>query len=329
MKTRKHTPMPRRRSASEPPAPFLQAVRLLAGAGRDLLPGVRAVVAEALDRVKQGRFHLHVPPRPAAIVPGPEVMYHESPELFLQLSSTEEFRCGGAPFLAAPGDLTLIQPRVPHAERGWPGTKGNPFCFIVFCFHEAAMIVHVGGADAAGRIQTHNRTLIYHRPELTRGLVFLTDRLAAEPDGAAGKTGEGPLLAAILHLLLRMFEQAPGPEAALSGKVSLCRRLVTARLHDPTLSAGSLAAALACSPAYLSHLFATETGMRLAEFINRERVQLAERLMLRPELNLSAIAWACGYRQPAYFSRVFRRHTGTTPKHRRHTLLATTADPKG
>jgi len=49
-------------------------------------------------------------------------------------------------------------------------------------------------------------------------------------------------------------------------------------------------------------------------WITRERIQLATELLARPGHNISEIGWACGFTSPSYFIRVFRAHTGLTPK---------------
>jgi len=43
-------------------------------------------------------------------------------------------------------------------------------------------------------------------------------------------------------------------------------------------------------------------------------MRLAQRLLDDPALNVAEAARAAGYADPAYFSRVFRKHTGRSPR---------------
>lgn len=61
-------------------------------------------------------------------------------------------------------------------------------------------------------------------------------------------------------------------------------------------------------------LFQSTTGTSPCEYINRERIRKAKRLIrARQHAPLSDIAKLAGFSSPSVFSNVFRRYTGTTP----------------
>lgn len=68
------------------------------------------------------------------------------------------------------------------------------------------------------------------------------------------------------------------------------------------------------SPGYLSALFHKETGTTLVDFINRRRVDLAKHLLVTTKLQVQTIAQHCGIMDVHYFSKVFKKYTGKTPK---------------
>lgn len=74
------------------------------------------------------------------------------------------------------------------------------------------------------------------------------------------------------------------------------------------------------TPPYLSNLFHKDTGMTIQTFLQRLRVEEACRLMDDRELPLSALAQAVGYSDAKYFSKVFRRHKGMSPREYRASL---------
>ncbi|GLX67524.1 response regulator [Paenibacillus glycanilyticus] len=69
------------------------------------------------------------------------------------------------------------------------------------------------------------------------------------------------------------------------------------------------------TPSYLSKLFKTETGETITDYLTSERIEQAKRL-LRDEQGLKTyrIGEMVGYADPAYFTKVFKKMTGKTPK---------------
>ncbi len=68
------------------------------------------------------------------------------------------------------------------------------------------------------------------------------------------------------------------------------------------------------SAAYLSALFKKETGRTLTDYVNLKRVEYAKTLLAGTELQIQTIAQHCGILDIHYFSRVFKKYTGITPK---------------
>ena len=68
---------------------------------------------------------------------------------------------------------------------------------------------------------------------------------------------------------------------------------------------------------YLRKLFKSEMGMTPHAYLTGLRMQMAEKLLCTTqstEQNISEIAYLCGYAEPLYFSRVFKKHFGCSPK---------------
>lgn len=67
------------------------------------------------------------------------------------------------------------------------------------------------------------------------------------------------------------------------------------------------------NPSYLSRLFREETDESYSEFVTRRKMEEARRLLDQRDFKVYEASSAVGYADPAYFSRVFRRHFGVTP----------------
>ena len=68
------------------------------------------------------------------------------------------------------------------------------------------------------------------------------------------------------------------------------------------------------SKSYLSSIFKHETGSSITEFINRSRVEHSKKLLSTTDLSLVDIANECCFGDQSYFSRVFKKYEGVSPK---------------
>lgn len=80
------------------------------------------------------------------------------------------------------------------------------------------------------------------------------------------------------------------------------------------LSLAALAALLNINASYLSTLFHKETGKTVTEFVNEKRMELASRLLRTTQLQIQTIAQHCGMSDVNYFSKIFKKHYGVTPR---------------
>lgn len=81
---------------------------------------------------------------------------------------------------------------------------------------------------------------------------------------------------------------------------------------DLTLNAQ--AKLLNINPSYLSSLFKKETGQTLTTYVNRKRIDHACGLLRNTSLQVQTIAQQCGIFDVNYFTKMFKRYTGMTPK---------------
>jgi AraC-like DNA-binding protein len=60
--------------------------------------------------------------------------------------------------------------------------------------------------------------------------------------------------------------------------------------------------------------FREQFGITPVEYVNRERIKLAKRLLAKPQSDIYHVSKLCGFTDVNYFIRVFRKLEGTTPK---------------
>ncbi len=75
------------------------------------------------------------------------------------------------------------------------------------------------------------------------------------------------------------------------------------------------------SPYYVSKLFKDKSGMTFIDYVTEVRIDEAKREMLDASKSLKEICFNVGYKDPNYFSRVFKRKAGLSPSQYREKLL--------
>ncbi len=84
------------------------------------------------------------------------------------------------------------------------------------------------------------------------------------------------------------------------------------------LRLSTLADALRISAGYLSTLFRQETGKTVTEFVNGKRMEHAARLLRGSALQVQTVAQYCGISDVNYFSKLFKRYHGISPREYRN-----------
>ena len=96
--------------------------------------------------------------------------------------------------------------------------------------------------------------------------------------------------------------------------INLAEQYVKENFCDPNISLISVANHVAMSAAYFSTVFSQTTGQSFISYLTAMRMEKAKELLTSTNMKLSDIALEIGYNEPNYFSHVFRKTTGMTPK---------------
>jgi AraC family transcriptional regulator len=86
------------------------------------------------------------------------------------------------------------------------------------------------------------------------------------------------------------------------------------------ISLSDIANQLDISQYYFCHLFKRSTGISPHQFLIRQRVEQAKRLLKQSDRTVMSIAMECGFANQSHFARCFRQCTGMNPNQfRKHT----------
>lgn len=261
--------------------------------------------------LEAGKARVRIPETRHLFERHPQMAYHFKPELFIQLGGETEFFFPDGRFVLGPGEICVMPKAVPHGELVRAGAK--PFENLVVCYYNETVAIHIAHESPPGRPIVDD--IHFFTTDLYPELVEYLNR-ASElrfRDRAACATAIKGLLLAELSLLLALVEEQDAARYTESERVFRCQWLIRNNLQDPDLGVESLAAELRCSASHLSKLFHRETGERILEYVTRVRLSNAIDAISHTTLSVKEIAIACGFNDPNYFTRVFRKATGRSP----------------
>lgn len=261
--------------------------------------------------LESGKARVRIPATRRLFERLPDMQYHFKPELFIQLGGETEFTFPDDRFVLGPGEICVMPKGVPHGEVVRGGAK--PFENVVVCFYNETVSIHVAHESPSGTPVVDD--IHFFTTDLFPELVEYLNRAGElrHRDRAACATAIKGLLLAELSLLLVLIEEQDASRYSESERIFRCQWLIRNNLHDPELSVESLAAELRCSPSHLSKLFHRATGERIVECLTRLRLANAIDAVRHTPLSVKEIAVACGFNDPNYFTRVFRKATGRSP----------------
>lgn len=83
--------------------------------------------------------------------------------------------------------------------------------------------------------------------------------------------------------------------------------------YNEDLRVDTIADYLHLNRSYLSALFKQETGLSVKQYLSYYRIEAAKKKLLNTAYSVSQISFQCGFKDPLYFSRIFREYVGLSP----------------
>jgi len=75
-----------------------------------------------------------------------------------------------------------------------------------------------------------------------------------------------------------------------------------------------VAAYVYLSPSYFSKIFKEEMDVNFNAYLNYVRIEMSKKLLLDPSISMVEVSNLVGFEDQSYFSKVFKKMTGISPK---------------
>ncbi len=115
-------------------------------------------------------------------------------------------------------------------------------------------------------------------------------------------------------ILLYTFSRVFGNSTERNSLINKIVEISEENFTDPDLSITTIAQTLAYNPKYLSHVFKEKTGTTYSEYLRSLRIKFAVSLFDHGIDSVKNVAILSGFSDPLYFSEVFKKNIGVSPK---------------
>jgi len=120
------------------------------------------------------------------------------------------------------------------------------------------------------------------------------------------------MLISVLERVIEFRDTATGSK--YSDIITKAQEFIQNNYSDKDISLHSVAKEVSISPNHFSTIFSRETGETFINYITNIRIDQAKKLLKTTQLRTSDIGYDVGYNDTHYFSYVFKKNTGMTPK---------------
>ena len=99
-----------------------------------------------------------------------------------------------------------------------------------------------------------------------------------------------------------------------SGIIEIAKDQIRKTYMSDEISLNTIAAEVGMSPSYFSSIFSKEMGKTFVEYLTEIRMDRAKELLMCSSMKTSEIGYEVGYKDPHYFSYIFKKTQNCTPK---------------
>ena len=123
----------------------------------------------------------------------------------------------------------------------------------------------------------------------------------------------------IKNYIRMLLKKIIGVRDTISGRrysdiIEIAKDQIRKTYMSDEISLNTIAAEVGMSPSYFSSIFSKEMGKTFVEYLTEIRMDRAKELLMCSSMKASEIGYEVGYKDPHYFSYIFKKTQNCTPK---------------
>ncbi|WP_211746994.1 AraC family transcriptional regulator [Paenibacillus sp. Marseille-Q4541] len=228
-----------------------------------------------------------------------------------------QFMIGDTAYFAAQGDVLIYNKGVLHAEKS---SKDKPI-YICYCgFSSTRESIIPAGREPVIRANTYST-------ELITLMELLFEESSIQDEGHEQICGH--LLQSILLLVSRMLGKQSLASDISRHQIAIHIKEFIDMNYTQSLNLKKMAEHFNISPYYLAHIFKNSYSTSPIHYMIQRRMGEATRLLVQTEMKVWEIAKLTGYENPNYFSILFTKMVGMSPRQYRENHKKNLSYPEG
>lgn len=226
----------------------------------------------------------------------------------------------GQVFKCSPGSMVIIPPDLVHCtiadteiERwclhfDWEPGKVVPY--IPYEFSDSLNSFTPGKCNLTPEWVPYPLPLVRMAPDYETLLKLVKELFACDDESLEeGMRGKG----IFLQILSLCFTESSAKKLFMSPILLKAKEYIDTNFRNPELNVSKVARKNSVTVNHICRIFHKELGISPLEYINSLRLKHAVKLLTGSPLNIAQVALETGFKDPNYFSRLFKKKNGVAP----------------
>lgn len=243
----------------------------------------------------------------------PVQQYHNGYEILFMINGERSFFYNDICYTLKRGDVAIIKPFELHCGES---REVEFYERYVLNFKPETLECILPPSEIRTLFKSFNSTLLHLNNEqfdVVYAAFKLIDAILNTKNPFSQKAASSAILSLLVYLKNIHKTDIPAVELSISQEVSSAINYVNLN-YATAISLDRISEMIHLSKYHFCRIFKKDTGITFFEYLNKVRLAHAHRLLIQSDMTINEIAVKTGFGSAAYFSRVFKKAHGISPK---------------